>query len=111
MKFLFTSGLLLLVVVFCDKLSGAYSGQLIDLFIALQMGFLVLLYVVVFFKNSKLLRQVVAFFLVVNLIYFSCIGILYPLGGWLFSLLNFVFYSFVFGLPIIWIYKSGRRLI
>lgn len=108
MRVLFAVGLLCVFIVFFDRFKSAFSGRLIDIFLAVELGLMLALFVIIKFHNATSLRVTFVVLSLINAFYFVYSGAVHPLGGLLYSVINAVLYMLLFGLPMIWVYKSAK---
>ncbi|MBU2113460.1 MAG: hypothetical protein KKE94_06760 [Gammaproteobacteria bacterium] len=109
MRILFALGLLCLAVLFTSRLESALSARFIDMFLAIELGLLLALYLFIRFYKFTPLRITFAVLSLMNFFYFIYSGAVNPLGGWLFTGINAVMYLFLFGLPVVWVCKVGKK--
>lgn len=109
MRVLFLVGLLCLLLLFVSRLGAAISARFIDIFLAAELGLLLALFVLTKSYDSAPLRIVFVTLSLLNIFYFVYSGYVNPLGGLLYSVIHAVFHALLFGLPILWVCKHGKR--
>lgn len=109
MRVLFLVGLLCLLLLLFSRFGAAFSTRFIDVFLAVELGVLLVLFILAKFYSSAPLRIVFVVLSLLNIFYFVYSGYVHPFGGLLYSVIHAVLHILLLGLPILCVYKHGKR--